>query len=117
MKNHVVGVLESVETLLEEGFVPRRTVILCFGYNEELLDTADASAPMIAKTLEEKGIELTLDEIRRIKERAIKVQSGEDAQEQQEPLADGELSENELLDVAGGDGWTYTDVERWFKSW
>ena len=64
MKNHVVGILESVETLLEEGFKPKRTVIICLGYNEELLDSEAASAPMISKTLEENGImlESVLDE-------------------------------------------------------
>jgi carboxypeptidase PM20D1 len=64
MKNHVVGVLESVETLLEEGFTPERTVIICLGYNEELLDTQAASAPMISKALENDGImlESVLDE-------------------------------------------------------
>ncbi|MBQ3904112.1 MAG: M20/M25/M40 family metallo-hydrolase [Eubacterium sp.] len=64
MKNHVVGILESVETLLEEGFEPKRTVIICLGYNEELLDTENASAPMLSKTLEEQGVELesVLDE-------------------------------------------------------
>jgi hypothetical protein len=83
-------------------------------FANELLQMEDPGD--VQKALEEKGIELTLDEIRRIKERAIKVQSGEDLPEQQESLADGELSEDELLDVAGGDGWTYTDVERWFSS-
>jgi carboxypeptidase PM20D1 len=64
MKNQVIGILESVETLLEDGFEPKRTVVLCFGYNEELLDTEDASAPMISKTLENDGImlESVLDE-------------------------------------------------------
>jgi len=64
MKNHVVGILESVETLLEEGFVPKRTVLICLGYNEELLDTIDASAPMLSKALEDDGImlESVLDE-------------------------------------------------------
>ena len=64
MKNHLVGVLESVETLLEEGFTPRRTVILSFGYNEELCDTEAASAPMLSKALEDDGISLesVLDE-------------------------------------------------------
>jgi hypothetical protein len=52
-----------------------------------------------------KDIELTLDEIRRAKESAIKAQSGENSQEQPEPLADGELSEEELMDVAGGFTW------------
>lgn len=64
MKNHVVAVLESIETLLEEGFQPRRTVLVCFGYNEELLDTEAACAPMISKALEDEGIilESVLDE-------------------------------------------------------
>ena len=64
MKNHLVALFESVETLLEEGFTPRRTVILCLGYNEELVDTEAASAPMISKTLEKAGIKLesVLDE-------------------------------------------------------
>ncbi len=64
MKNHLVGILESVETLLEEGFEPKRSVIICLGYNEELLDTEGAAAPMIAKTLEDNGImlESVLDE-------------------------------------------------------
>lgn len=64
MKNHVVGILESVETLLEEGFEPERSVIICLGYNEELLDSGAAAAPMISKTLEENGImlESVLDE-------------------------------------------------------
>jgi carboxypeptidase PM20D1 len=64
MKNHLVGVLESIETLLEEGFVPKRTVIVCLGYNEELVDTELASAPMLSKALEDDGIKLesVLDE-------------------------------------------------------
>lgn len=64
MKNHVVGILESVETLLEEGYKPKRTVIICLGYNEELLDTEDASAPMLSRALENDGIKLesVLDE-------------------------------------------------------
>ncbi len=64
MKNHVVGILESVETLLEEGFEPERTVIISLGYNEELLDSELASAPMLSKALEEQGFQLesVLDE-------------------------------------------------------
>ena len=64
MKHHVVAVLESVETLLEDGFEPTRTVYLCFGYNEEVVDTEKNSATIIANTLKERGIELesVLDE-------------------------------------------------------
>ena len=62
----------------------------------------------VQKALEEKGIEFTLDEIRRIKEHANKYRNGEDSQEQSD-LADGELSEDELMDVAGG-----LDAEEFF---
>ena len=58
MKNHLVGILESIETLLEEGFVPKRTVIVGLGYNEELTNSEFSSAPMISKALEDDGIEL-----------------------------------------------------------
>ena len=63
----------------------------------------------VQKALEEKGIELSLDEIRRIKERATGIRSGKDSQEQPGTMADGELSEDELMEVAGGeldDVWT-----------
>jgi hypothetical protein len=73
-------------------------------FANELLQMEDEGD--VQKALEEKDIELTLDEIRRIRERAIKAQSGEASQEQAEPLADGELSEEELMDVAGGVDWT-----------
>ena len=33
MKNHVIGVLEAVETLLEEGFEPERDVYVLLGHN------------------------------------------------------------------------------------
>ena len=64
MKDHVVAVMESVETLLEEGYVPERTVMILFGYNEELVDTEDSAAILLSKTLKERGIELesVLDE-------------------------------------------------------
>ena len=31
MKNHLIGVMDAVETLLEEGFQPERDVYLLFG--------------------------------------------------------------------------------------
>ena len=55
--------------------------------------------------LEEKGIEFSLDEIRRLKERSNKYQNGEAS----EHMDDGELSEDELMDVAGG-----LDAEEFF---
>lgn len=58
MKDHVVAVLESVETLLEDGYVPKRTVLLCFGCNEEVVDSKDPVAKQIVKVLQERGIRL-----------------------------------------------------------
>ncbi|MBQ6165382.1 MAG: M20/M25/M40 family metallo-hydrolase [Clostridia bacterium] len=64
MKNHVVGVLESVETLLEDGFEPRRTVLICLGYNEEVVGAEASSATLISEVLKNNGVELesVLDE-------------------------------------------------------
>ncbi len=42
IKNHLIGVMEAVETLLEEGYVPERDVYLCFGHNEEVMAEGDA---------------------------------------------------------------------------
>ena len=58
MKDHVVAVMESVETLLEEGYVPNRTVMIIFGYNEEITGSRTPAAKMIAETLRDRGIRL-----------------------------------------------------------
>ena len=57
-KSAVVGVLEAVETLLSEGFRPRRTVLLAFGHDEEVGGTRGARA--IAERLGQRGIELEM---------------------------------------------------------
>lgn len=64
MKNHLICVMEAVETLLEEGFEPERTVYLCFGHNEEIVAGKNNGANAIMKTLSERGVRLdsTLDE-------------------------------------------------------
>ena len=64
MKNHVVAVLESVETLLEDGFEPERTVYLCFGHNEEVVASPNNGAKKISSLLESRGVRLdsVLDE-------------------------------------------------------
>ncbi len=64
MKNHLIGVMEAVEALLEDGFVPERTVYLCFGHNEEIVAGVNNGAQAIADTLKERGVRLeaTLDE-------------------------------------------------------
>ena len=58
----------------------------------------------VQTALEEKDIELSLDEINQIGEFIKKAQSGEISQEQVQRMADGELSEDELEEVAGGIG-------------
>lgn len=64
MKNHLIAVMEAVETLLEEGFEPERDVYLLFGDNEEVMSTTDSSAMKIVSILKERGIHLdsVLDE-------------------------------------------------------
>lgn len=58
MKNCVVSLMEAVETLLEEGFVPERDVYLCFGHNEEVLCGEGSGAGAIAKLLKDRGVHL-----------------------------------------------------------
>ncbi len=64
MKNHLVGVMDAVETLLEEGFQPERDVYLLFGQDEEVVASENGGAKSIMNTLKERGIHLdcVLDE-------------------------------------------------------
>ena len=58
MKNHLISLLESVETLLEEGYQPVRGVYLCLGHNEEIVSGGNNGAREIAETLKAKGVHL-----------------------------------------------------------
>ncbi|MGN0521388.1 MAG: M20/M25/M40 family metallo-hydrolase [Eubacterium sp.] len=58
MKNHLICLMESVETLLEEGYQPKRGVYLCLGHNEEIVAGHDNGAQEIAALLEKKGVHL-----------------------------------------------------------
>ncbi len=58
MKNHLIAVLESVESLLSEGFQPERTVYLCFGHDEEIVAAPTSGAGSIADTLKSRGVHL-----------------------------------------------------------
>lgn len=58
MKNHLICVMEAVETLMEEGFKPERDVYLCFGHNEEVVCANDPGAQKIVETLKNRGIHL-----------------------------------------------------------
>ena len=64
MKNHLIAVMESVETLLEQGFTPERDVYLLFGDNEEVVASNDNGATAIMNVLRDRGIHLdaVLDE-------------------------------------------------------
>ncbi|MGB0176178.1 MAG: M20 family peptidase [Owenweeksia sp.] len=61
-KGSLVAILYAVESLLEKGFVPKRTIYLCFGHDEEI--AGRGGARLIAQTLKERGIkaEMVLDE-------------------------------------------------------
>lgn len=61
-KSSLIGICEAVETLLAQGFHPKRTVLLAFGHDEEIGGSKGAAA--IAKLLTERGVQaaLCLDE-------------------------------------------------------
>ena len=64
MKNHLLGVLEATEALLEDGFEPERDVYLLFGDNEEVVANDKNGARDIMNYLKDKGVHLdcVLDE-------------------------------------------------------
>ncbi len=64
MKNHLVCVMEAVETLLAEGFEPERDVYLLFGDNEEVVASSQNGATSIMNVLKSRGVHLdaVLDE-------------------------------------------------------
>lgn len=61
-KASLMGILESVEALIEEGFIPKRTIYLAFGQDEEV--GGEFGAQAIAHKLESQNeeLELVLDE-------------------------------------------------------
>lgn len=62
MKSQVIGLLDSAEGLLHEGFSPKRTVYLAFGHDEEIMGFNGSGK--IVEHLKAKGIHLAaiLDE-------------------------------------------------------
>ncbi len=64
MKNHLIGVMESVEDLLAEGFEPVRDIYLCLGHNEEVMSSDASGAVFMCDYFEKNGIHLdcVLDE-------------------------------------------------------
>ncbi len=61
-KGTLMALLESVEQLLKESFVPSQTIYLAFGHDEEV--GGPNGAAQIAKLLKERGVKasMTLDE-------------------------------------------------------
>ena len=58
MKNHLIAVMESVEALLAEGFVPERDVYVCLGHNEEVMNSDSSGAVIMCRWFREQGIRL-----------------------------------------------------------
>ena len=58
MKNHLIAVMEAIETLLEEGYEPERDVYLLFGEDEEVVASEYGGAKLLMETLQARGIRL-----------------------------------------------------------
>lgn len=58
MKNHLVGIMESVEDLIAEGFSPERTVYICFAHDEEPMIQVGSGADTICEIFQKRGIHL-----------------------------------------------------------
>ena len=63
-KNSLVGIMEAVELLIEAQFTPRRTVILSFGFDEEIGGAQGAGhlAPALLERYGKDGIAAIIDE-------------------------------------------------------
>ncbi|ORY87001.1 vacuolar carboxypeptidase-like protein Cps1 [Protomyces lactucae-debilis] len=63
-KNQLMAILESVTVLLEQGFAPKRTVVLSFGFDEEISGGQGAGtlAPTLIERYGEKGAAVIVDE-------------------------------------------------------
>ena len=53
-KQGLLGLMEAAETLLAEGFTPRRTIMFAFGHDEEI--SGKAGAVGIARRMRELGL-------------------------------------------------------------
>ena len=57
MKGMLVSIADAVETLLEQGYEPERTIYIAYGHDEEV--SGIAGAGHIAKTLIDRGVHLS----------------------------------------------------------
>jgi len=67
----VISILEGTEAMLRKGFIPQRTIYLCFGHDEEI---SGRSAADVVKYLEQKKVraEMVLDEGGQLSESRVK---------------------------------------------
>lgn len=63
-KNQLIGILEAVEELIKAGFTPKRTVVLPFGFDEEVSGPQGAGhlAPFLLARYGPDGIAVVVDE-------------------------------------------------------
>ncbi|KAL0937008.1 peptidase family M20/M25/M40 [Colletotrichum truncatum] len=63
-KNSLIGILESVELLLGAGFEPKRTLVLSFGFDEEISGARGAGhlAPTLIERYGKDGAAILIDE-------------------------------------------------------
>jgi len=63
-KNTLIGILEAVELLVEAGFKPKRTLILSFGFDEEISGKEGAGhlAPFLLERYGKGGVAVIIDE-------------------------------------------------------
>ena len=63
-KNQLIAIMEAVTLLLEAKYVPQRTVLMSFGFDEEISggEGAGSLAPFVHKRYGDDGIEVIIDE-------------------------------------------------------
>ncbi|KAK3706274.1 hypothetical protein LTR37_012789, partial [Vermiconidia calcicola] len=63
-KNQLIAVMETMELLIHAGFLPRRTIVLSFGFDEEISGREGAGhlAPFLHERYGDKGIAALIDE-------------------------------------------------------
>ncbi|KAI0552196.1 hypothetical protein F4679DRAFT_102264 [Xylaria curta] len=63
-KNNLIGILEAVELLISAGFEPKRTVVLSFGFDEEIQGLQGAShlAEVLIERYGKDGAAVIIDE-------------------------------------------------------
>ncbi|OHW98501.1 carboxypeptidase s [Colletotrichum incanum] len=63
-KNSLIGILESVELLIDAGFAPKRTLVLSFGFDEEVSGERGAGhlAPFLLDRYGKDGAAILIDE-------------------------------------------------------